>query len=175
MTGETVFLRALELSDIAILYAFENDTAVWNISETLAPYSSFALEQYILEAVHTDIYTSKQVRLAICSRSDGKVIGLADLFNFSPKHLRADVGMLIHADYRENGYAAEALKLLSEYAFSTLNMHQLVCNITPDNTASIRLFQKQGFVLVGTKKEWLRLGDSWVDEQMYQKLRIENF
>jgi diamine N-acetyltransferase len=171
MIGEKIFLRALELTDVHTLYVFENDRSIWNVSDTVMPYSSFALEQYVLDAVNTDIYTSKQLRLVICNCSDGKAIGLTDLFDFSPKHLRANVGMLIDAAYRENGYASQALSLLIDYAFSTLNLHQLACSLTPDNTASIKLFQKHGFILAGTKKEWLRFGEKWIDEQVYQLIR----
>jgi diamine N-acetyltransferase len=171
MKGEKIFLRALELSDVQTLYVFENDTSAWNISDTTMPYSAFALEQYILEAVNSDIYASKQLRLVICECANGRPIGLIDLFDFNPKHLRANIGMLIHVNYRQNGYASEALKLLIDYAFTTLNLHQLACCITSDNIVSIKLFQKYGFILAGTKKDWLRLNDKWVDEQIYQLIR----
>jgi diamine N-acetyltransferase len=171
MTGEKVFLRALELSDVQTLYAFENDTRIWNISDTIMPYSSFALEQYVLGVVNSDIYASKQLRLVICECSTGRATGLIDLFDFSPKHLRASVGILIHADYRQNGYASEALQLIIDYAFTTLTLHQLSCSLTSDNIASIKLFQKHGFILTGAKKEWLRLNDKWVDELIYQLIR----
>lgn len=171
MTGDKIFLRALELSDVQTLYTFENDTSIWNVSDTIIPYSSFALEQYVIEAVNTDIYTSKQLRLVICECSSGKPIGLVDLFDFSPKHLRAYIGILIHTNYRQHGYASEALKLTIDYAFTTLNLHQLACTLIPDNTVSIKLFQKYGFILAGTKREWLRLNDKWIDEQIYQLIR----
>ena len=101
MIGEKVFLRALELNDVQELYAFENDISIWNESETLMPYSTFALEQYVLDAVNSDIFASKQMRLAICQCSDGKIVGFIDLFNFSPKHLRAEVGVLIQKKHRK--------------------------------------------------------------------------
>ena len=171
MIGENVFLRALELSDVQTLYAFENDTSIWNVSDTVMPYSTFALEQYVLSAMESDIYASKQLRLVICTCCDGKAIGLADLFDFHPKHLHAFVGMLIDNKFRQNGYASEALQLLIDYAFSTLNLHQLACNLTPDNIGSIKLFEKHGFTLMGTKKEWLNIDGNWKDEYMYQLVR----
>ena len=175
MIGKDIFLRALELSDVQHLYAFENDTSIWNVSDTVIPYSSFMLEQYVMEAINTDIYASKQLRLVICQCADGKPIGLIDLFDFNPKHLRANIGLLIHQNYRENGYASEALNLLIDYAFSKLNLHQLACNLISDNIASIKLFEKHGFVLAGIKKEWFRLSDKWVDECSYQLIRPASY
>jgi len=171
MIGKDVFLRALELSDVQVLYAFENDTNIWNVSDTVMPYSSFALEQYVLASLDADIYATKQLRLVICTCSDGKAIGLADLFDFHPKHLRAQIGMLIDNKYRQNGYASEALQLLINYAFSTLNLHQLTCNLTPDNIGSVKLFEKHGFVQTGTKKDWFQMDGKWIDECIYQLVR----
>ena len=56
MIGKKVFLRPLELNDVQTLYVFENDVEVWAVSDTVMPYSSFALEQYVMEATRTDIY-----------------------------------------------------------------------------------------------------------------------
>jgi diamine N-acetyltransferase len=168
MIGKNIFLRALELADVQHLYAFENDMNVWNVSDTTIPYSSYVLEQYVMEAINTDIYASKQLRLVICQCSDGKPVGLIDLFDFNPKHLRANIGLLVHHDYQESGYASEALELLIDYAFTTLNLHQLACNLIADNIVSVKLFEKHGFTLAGTRKEWFRLSDKWADECFYQ-------
>ena len=39
LEGRTTRLRALEPGDIDLMYAWENDTAVWSVSGTLAPLS----------------------------------------------------------------------------------------------------------------------------------------
>ncbi len=40
-----VRLRALEPSDVEILYQWENDPAVWGVSHTLLPFSRHTLER----------------------------------------------------------------------------------------------------------------------------------
>jgi diamine N-acetyltransferase len=158
------------MSDLDLLYKWENDTSVWHISNTLAPFSKHILQQY-LDTAHQDIYTNKQLRLVICAQDD-RAVGCIDLFDFDPNHLRAGVGVLIAADSdKKNGYASEALALLIDYCFSTLNLHQLYCNILTDNQPSIGLFQKHGFTICGTKKNWVRAGKEWKDEHMLQLLR----
>jgi len=57
-------LRALEPEDIDLLYTWENNTDVWIISSTIAPFSRNILHKYI-ENSHLDIYTVKQLRLMI--------------------------------------------------------------------------------------------------------------
>jgi diamine N-acetyltransferase len=176
LKGEHILLRAVEPADIDVLYQWENDTDNWKVSNTLAPFSRFVLEQYIATA-HQDIYTVKQLRLMInrspSSQAEGSMpVGCIDLFDFEPNHQRAGVGILISdKSDRRKGYASEALEILIQYCFLSLNLHQLYCNITPDNEASILLFQKHGFQITGIKKEWIREGTTFKDELMLQRIR----
>lgn len=167
LKGNLIYLRALEPSDIDLLYQWENDTDNWIISHTQTPFSKFVLEQYIASA-HEDIYSTKQLRLMICN-ADHKAVGCIDLFDFDPNHLRVGVGILIsEKDDRRNGYASEALKLLMAYCFETLNLKQVYCNITTDNEPSILFFQKHGFLITGIKKQWIREGAKFKDELLLQ-------
>ncbi len=173
MIGENLALRALEPTDIDILYKWENDTEIWHLSNTLTPFSRFVLEQYLMNA-HEDIYTSKQLRLMIDlikTESECKTIGSIDLFNFSPHHKRAGIGILITKQERGKGYASEALELIIKYSFETLNLHQLYCNISEDNEKSMKLFQKHAFKIIGNKKQWLRIKNKWMDEYILQLIR----
>lgn len=169
MIGKKIFFRALEPADIDILYEWENDTSVWHISNTITPFSRFALEQYILNS-NTDIYTAKQLRLMINKKNNNDTIGAIDLFDFNPHHQRAGVGLLIKKSERNKGYADEALDLLADYAFNTLQLHQLYCNISSDNEVSLHLFQKKNFKICGRKKEWLKINNTWIDEFQLQLL-----
>lgn len=171
LQGKQIFLRALEPSDIDTLYTWENNTEIWEVSNTQTPYSRYVLEQY-LQNSHQDIYTTRQLRLMICESSTGEPIGCIDLFDFEPHHQRAGVGILIanKAD-RQNSYATDALRVLIDYCYTTLSLHQLYCNITTDNEASIKLFQKLGFEIIGTKKQWIRSGDTFKDELLLQHIK----
>ena len=170
LKNERITLRAIEPSDIDVLYQWENDTDNWNVSNTQTPFSRFVLEEYIASA-HQDIYSVKQLRLMI-SNEENKAIGSIDLFDFDPNNLRAGIGILIaEKTDRKKGYASEALNLLIDYSFSSLNLHQLYCNITIDNEASILLFQKHGFLITGMKKEWIRDGEKYKDELLLQRVK----
>ncbi len=173
LKGKKLHLRAVEPSDIDLLYQLENDPSIWKVSSTLAPYSRFQIEEYVMN-VQNDIYSSRQLRLMIVGHSgdiDGKSVGAIDLFDFDPFHLRAGIGILVREEFRGNGYAAEALELLIHYAFEVLNLRQLYSNITPINTSSISLFEKYGFERCGIKKDWIRTGNSWMEEWMFQLIR----
>ncbi len=170
LQSKNISLRAMETTDIDILYQWENDTDNWKVSSTQAPFSKKVLEEYIATA-HQDIYSVKQLRLIICD-ADNKPVGCIDLFDFEPNHLRAGIGILIaDKEERRKGFASDALQLLIDYCFETLNLHQLYCNITIDNEASVLLFQKHGFLITGIKKQWIRDGAKYKDELMLQLIK----
>jgi len=170
LKGEKIYLRALEPDDVNILYKWENDTSVWHLSNTVNPFSKYVLEQYVQNA-HLDIYTTKQLRLIICDKAE-KSIGCIDLFDFDPKNLRAGIGILIAEEpEKQKGYATEALQLLITYCFEILNLHQLYCNINTDNDISLTLFNKQGFIVTGTKKQWNKSVTGWKDECFLQLIK----
>lgn len=161
--------RALEPEDIDILFEWENDTEIWEISNTCEPFSKYILAKYIKDS-QRDIYESKQIRLVI-ETLDGVAVGAIDLFDFDPFHFRAGVGILIHnKNDRKLGYATDALELLCKYSLEYLRLHQLYANITEDNIASIHLFKKVGFGLVGIKKDWRRTANGWKNELLFQKI-----
>jgi len=170
LKGNKIYLRALEPEDLEFIHEIENNESLWEISNTETPYSRFLIKQYIEES-HKDIYQVKQLRLVISNYSD-EALGLIDIFNFDFKNKRAGIGILIkNSENRKSGYGAEALQLLLGYCFSHLNLHQLYCNITEGNEASINLFTKQGFKEIGLKKDWNLVDGSYKNEYLYQLIK----
>lgn len=171
LTGNTIYLRALEPDDLEFIYKLENNEAIWEVSNTQTPYSRFLIRQY-LENAHQDIYEAKQLRLAICKNGSFEAIGLIDLFDFDPVNQRAGVGIIIQEhEHRNTGLGSEALGLLISYAFNKLQLHQLYANIDSSNVASVRLFTNFGFGLVGIKKDWIKRNNNYHDEGLYQLIR----
>lgn len=164
-------LRALEPEDLDFLFEMENDEDFWQISSTQAPFSKHLLTKYLANA-HLDIYQAKQLRLVIDYQN--KPIGFIDLFDFNPQHQRAGIGILIAKEYQNKGLGLQVLNLLISYAFNVLLLHQLYADIETDNTASIKLFEKANFKLVGIKKEWNFTKNGYKDEALYQLINKIN-
>jgi diamine N-acetyltransferase len=108
------------------------------------------------------------------SSPQSKTIGSIDIFDFDPANRRAGVGILIDKNFRNKGYASAALELLIDYCFNTLNLHQLFCNITPDNKISISLFKKNRFKIIGLKKDWLLVNKKWTHEYLLQLINPDD-
>lgn len=155
LKGAHISIRALEPSDVGLLYEWENDRAVWPVSYTQIPFSKFILEEFISTA-YQDIYTSKQLRLMIQENVGKKTIGILDLFDFDPQHARCGLGIYVHHDYRNKGVALETIELAKKYASETLLLKQVYVHVNASNQASLLLFQKAGFEQTGVKKSWSR-------------------
>ncbi len=171
LDSPVISLRAVEPEDLALLYLWENNRTVWHVSNTLVPFSRYQLKLYI-ESNPSDIHAHQQLRLMIDCHDPGKLVrtvGSIDLFDFDPIHQRAGLGILIaSADDRQQGYAYEAILQMIDYSRKVLFLHQLYCNISASNTASIKLFGKAGFEITGTKKDWLRTENGWEGELFLQ-------
>ncbi|HYQ56011.1 MAG TPA: GNAT family N-acetyltransferase [Draconibacterium sp.] len=168
LTYGNIALRPLEPADIDLLYEWENNMEIWEMSNTQTPFSKHLLAQYLVESAR-DIYSTKQLRLVIETKGK-KPVGAIDLFDFDPYHQRAGIGILIHDNQdRKKGYAGDALQAMSNYSLQVLGLRQLYANIGADNWGSIQLFEKYGFTRCGIKKDWIKTFSGWKDELIYQK------
>jgi diamine N-acetyltransferase len=167
LENDIIRLRALEPEDLDALFHIENDKSLWQVSDTLAPFSRDILKKYIA-AAHKDIYEVRQLRLAISPKDEAELLGLIDLFDFDPQHNRAGIGILVLENFQGKGIASQALKLMLEYTFSHLDLHQVFAHIPANNNHSRRLFEKMGFTKTGTQKDWIRANGHFVDVDLYQ-------
>lgn len=121
--GRICRLRALEPDDLDEMYRWENDTQIWRVSGTTAPFSRHMLLRLIDEQ-RFDIYATRQQRLVIEAVDDAdgarpQTAGAVDLFEFDPQNLRAGVGIVVAPEMRRRGYGRDALSALDGYCRGT--------------------------------------------------------
>lgn len=150
-------LRALEPADVELLYSLENEEAVWSYGSTTAPYSRYALEQYVLTSLN-DFYQDRQLRLVI--DCDGVAVGLVDLYDYSAPHARAEVGIALLPQHRGAGIGTSALQLLISYVRKHLRLHQLFATVATTNPAAYHAFCRAGFVPTSLLRDWVALTPS---------------
>lgn len=169
LSNEQITLRALEPTDLDTLYRWENDTALWAVSDTAAPYSREALWHY-LEGYTGDIYAQRQLRLMVTLSADDTPVGTVDFLNFDPLNNRAELGLFIAGDYRGQGLGRQALDLLTTYARDHIGLRQLYVFIALDNTVCLKLFEDYGYSSVGVLKSWVKRGTTYHDVALLQML-----
>lgn len=155
LQNDKIRLRAVEPEDLDCLYRWENNPQLWAVGNLRQPYSRFALKQYILSS-DKDIYENHQVRFMMEDVRTGETVGTVDLFDFDNHHSRVALGLYVDATFQGKGYATSALHLTEEYVFNFLKINQLYCHISDQNTASRRMFEKEGYETNGILKSWIK-------------------
>lgn len=157
----------MEPEDLDLLYQIENDKNLWGVGTTNVPYSRYVLHDYVANS-SGDIYTDKQVRLMVDCQQ--QTVGIVDLINFSPKHCRAEVGMVLMPSHRGKGLGKTILQELAQYAKTILHLHQLYAVIGEDNIPAIRLFTKVGFSSGRILSDWLFDGTNYQNAVLMQRV-----
>lgn len=169
LKNDLVTLRALEPTDLDTLFQWENDTALWVVSDTVAPYSREALWNY-LQQYTGDIYAQRQLRLMITLTEDGTPIGTVDFLNFDPLNNRAELGLFIAAEQRGKGLGRQALELLTTYAREHLGLRQIYVFIALDNEVCLTLFEDYGYRRAGVLQSWVKRGSTYRDVALLQMI-----
>ena len=149
---ERLLLRALDSADLDKNYlSWLNDSAVNRYLETrFVPQSLESLHAYW--SAHRDDPASPW--FAICLAADCQHIGNIKLGPIHWLHRRADISLFIgERSCWGQGYAAEAISMVRDWAFSELDLQKLSAGIYSGNIASRRAFEKCGFELEGTLRQ----------------------
>ena len=140
---ERLILRRYKESDIDAIYEMITD-------ERLAKYIKFPklTKEEELECIKQwikDADDSKYEKWVIERKSDGVVVGNIDVNTVVKKHNYCNVGYTIRYDYWGNGYAAEALKFVSDYLLNNRGYYLVECSCNELNKQSSRVKEKAGF------------------------------
>lgn len=169
LANKHITLRAVEPEDLEFLYKIENESSLWLYSARKEPYSRFAIRQYI-NNYDQSVFERGQLRFMIVLNDENVTIGTIDIFDFDYNNRKAEIGIFIDLQYRHNGYAAQAIELLSSYSKDFLNLHQLYSYVESQNKASRQTMLKCGFTHMATLKEWLYFSSRYHDIDIFQKI-----
>jgi RimJ/RimL family protein N-acetyltransferase len=84
----------------------------------------------------------------------------------------AEVGCTLARDHQGHGYAGEALRALVDQ-LDQRGVRRVEAEIDPRNAASIALFERLGFVHVGTDRRAVEVRGEWCDSARYALVHAE--
>lgn len=162
LLGERIYLREVRPSDVNdTYYRWMNDPEITQYLESrFYPNSTEALQEYV-----KDFQGNKDnIFFAIVLKENHMHIGNIKIGPINWFHRLADIGVMLgEKDSWGKGYASEAISLLSEHAFRTLNLHKLTAGCYKPNEGSLRAFEKAGFETEGVRKEHCFFNGKYVD------------
>ncbi|WP_368744800.1 GNAT family N-acetyltransferase [Desertibaculum subflavum] len=79
----------------------------------------------------------------------------------------ADVGYWIGMPHARQGYMAESLQVVVDFAFDELRLHRIAAACLPDNDASRGVLAKAAFRAEGLARGYLNINGSFADHALY--------
>ena len=122
--------------------------------------------------------TGEELTFAVRLAADGEAIGMAEL-QPGPEG-RADISYSIVPAHRRNGYAARAVRLLSDAGLGELGFRWIELRCDVGNVASARTAERAGFSFerIDPKAGFFEHVDGWGDgprgERVYRRLRARS-
>jgi [ribosomal protein S5]-alanine N-acetyltransferase len=142
--GNRLYLREVRTSDVnEKYYRWLNDPEVNCYLETRFVPRSI---DNIREFVHRLDSNVDEPFFAICLLDSDAHIGNIKIGPINWIHRNADISLFIGD--KENwgkGYATEAINLVTDFAFQTLNLNKLKASCYADNLGSAKAFEKAGY------------------------------
>ncbi len=149
VVGERIYLSPINTEDVEVYTKWLND---FDISGNLGCYShmtSLVSEQKRLEKIALEGHD-----YAIILKENDELLGNVNLFEINHIARSASIGLFIgKKENRGKGYGAEALKLMLDYGFKTLNLKNVLLMVDSDNELGVACYKKVGFKEIGCRRE----------------------
>ena len=160
-----VFIRAAEPSDIEAIHEIFMCPGV--TANTLQlPWRSLEWRREFIGQLQRDGHFLVGVL-------DGRVVGNLGL-HIEQGPRRRDVGkfgMSVHDDYQNRGIGSALMEAMIELADDWLGLRRLELEVWSDNAAAIHLYEKFGFVIEGTGRQYARRAGELIDAYYMARLR----
>jgi ribosomal-protein-alanine N-acetyltransferase len=99
-----------------------------------------------IKILQDKVEKNEGINWAITLKGNPKLIGIIGHYRIRWEHFRSEIGYMLLPEYHGKGIITEAITLMIDYGFKQMKMHSLEGIIAPQNTASARVLEKNGFV-----------------------------
>jgi RimJ/RimL family protein N-acetyltransferase len=148
MAGEKCYLSPIDMNDAEKYTAWMNDLEVTINLETYNSVINVESEKAFLETL------SCEHNYSIIDKETDELLGICGFRDIDLLNQTAEVGIFIgNKDYWGKGYGTEALSLLLDIGFKTLNLHNVQLRVNDYNKRAIRAYEKVGFMKSGVRRE----------------------
>ncbi|QNL20710.1 GNAT family N-acetyltransferase [Hyphobacterium sp. CCMP332] len=165
-------------------------TVVPGDAEALYKYKSSAdITQYqgktynSLQEVHSLIDSNPQkinientwYQLVLIHKLNDTIIGDLGLHFIGSENMQMELGISLASEYQNQGFATESIKAIVKYAFENLNKHRIYASVDPENSPSMRLFERLKFRKEAHFIRSYYQNGIWKDDVIFALLKSEYF
>lgn len=169
---ERLVLRQIKACDVEALFeTFSSEEAMLYFG--MYPFTDKAQAEQLIENFQKGFEQDRMIRWAIVIKASDQVIGTCGFHAYSKANDRTEVGFEINPVYQGKGYMTEALKCILDYGFENMGWHRIEGLVYPENIASQRTLEKQGFTKEGLLRDYMVFRKKHQDLLMYSLLKGE--
>jgi ribosomal-protein-alanine N-acetyltransferase len=172
--GRTIIVKSIAYDDWlewSTLRAASRDfLAPWEAIWPIDALSETAFERRVRRAGQ-DWQSEDGYAFHIFDRLGGRLIGgiaLSQVYRGISQH--GTLGYWMGQQFAGKGYMTDAVSALSNFAFTKLSLHRLHAACIPENIASQKVLEKNGFLREGYARRYLKIAGVWADHYLYAKL-----
>lgn len=170
LEGKRVYLRPIDMKDMERFFCWFNDPKLRRFLLLPFPTTRMAEKEFIEKMIKL----KDGVVLSIVVREGDRLIGNVSLFKLNPVHRSAEVGIAIaDLSMASKGHGTEAMALMLEYAFRTLNLNRVELVVHDFNQRAHNAYLKLGFREEGRKRQSYFCDGEYHDDIMMSVLKDE--
>lgn len=171
--GERIRFRGMERADLPRFVEWVNDPAVRRGISSFLPISMAREELWFEDMLKLPI-EEHPFAMEILDREKWVLAGSIGLMHIDWRSRKAEIGIMIgEKRFWNKGYGTEAMRLIMQHGFETLNLHRLYLRVFSDNPGAIRAYEKAGFVHEARMRETHFADGKYIDDLMMSMLRLE--
>jgi diamine N-acetyltransferase len=172
LVGERVALGPAHKGLLPFLWKWESDLELSALTgDPTRPLTPEAIDKlYEQYSTSGPDHTS----FVIYERTTMRLIGTVGLVSINHLHRTAELGIGIgEHDCWGKGYGTEATRLVLDYAFNVLSLHNVMLRVFSYNERAIRAYLRAGFREIGRRRQSQRIGDRAYDVVLMDCLATE--
>lgn len=170
LESERLLLRRITAEDIQEVYDLRSNPDIMKyIPRPLVTNHDEALAHITM--INDKIESGEAINWGITLKPSNKLLGIIGHYRIKWEHFRSEIGYMLLPETAGKGMATEALQLIVNYGFNHMKMHSLEGVIDPENFASARVLEKNGFVKEAHFREYEFYEGKFLDSAIYSKLK----
>ncbi|WP_317897392.1 GNAT family N-acetyltransferase [Aurantibacillus circumpalustris] len=144
LTTDRLILRKLEIEDAPEVFVQRSDPTINKFIKRESAKNIEEAKEWILKVLNNE-KNNESITWVICLKGETKSIGTICLWNIERVLDKAEVGYSLHFNYFGKGLMNEALMKVVNYGFEEMKLKRIDAYTNKDNTASLKLLQKNKF------------------------------
>lgn len=170
--NEKLIYRLLNSNDAELLFMF--NSSIENLAYVpRTPYKDIEEAEALLARFLKSMEDKTAIWWVVCSKCSGKLVGYGGLFGIDHENKRAEIGYGFLKEFWGKGYASSIVDYITNFGFSELKLHRIYGLVNPDNKASIRVLEKNGYLNEGIMHDYFYARGRYFDMCLMASINSE--